>query len=241
MKTLSHAELLEVWETAVPLAPGRRTAWLLEGTGSASPDELVGAGIGETDRQILALHERCFGRTVETVGRCPRCAEPVECRLDLAALRLPARAVGPEPRRLTVLGLELECRLPTALDLDAVRGTGTNAPRRLFERCVVAARRGEHTVEPDALPDDIVTVAGAALEELDPQAALTLALRCPACAADWQAPLDPGALFWAEFDAWAKALLRDVDRLARTYGWSEREILALSVPRRRHYLELIAR
>ena len=37
----------------------------------------------------------------------------------------------------------------------------------------------------------------------------------------------------------AKRLLMDVHLLARAYGWSEAEVLALSPARRRFYLEMV--
>lgn len=240
MNAPSASVLLDAWEHAAQLPPGRRALRLLEGAGAHDPRELAGASVGETDRRLLALHERLFGRTVEVVGRCPRCGDAVEFALDLAAVRLDPAERRNSPAKITVLGIELECRLPTALDLDDVRSAGAGAARRLFERCLLHASREGATLEGAALPPEVFTAAGAALEALDPQAALAIALHCPACGGDWQAPLDPGALFWAEFDAWAKNLLREVDRIARAYGWSENEILALSAPRRRRYLELIA-
>ena len=52
-------------------------------------------------------------------------------------------------------------------------------------------------------------------------------------------PTDIAGFFWAELDAWARRLLREIHTLARFYGWSEAEILALSPLRRRCYLEMV--
>lgn len=240
MDVSSNSELLEAWEEAALLAPGRRALHLLCTAGGEDASALAEASVGETDRRLLRLHERLFGRRLEVVGRCPCCRESVECTLDLAAMRLAEPVPVAKPLRVAVLDLELECRLPTALDLDDIRGAGAGAARRLFERCVLRATRNGAETSREALGPDVLSAAGAALGEFDTQAASPLALQCPACGATWRAPLDPGALLWAEFDAWARQLLRDVDRLARAYGWSERDILALSPVRRRHYLELLA-
>jgi hypothetical protein len=43
---------------------------------------------------------------------------------------------------------------------------------------------------------------------------------------------------WAEVDVRARRLLADVATLARTYGWTEPEVLALSEARRAAYLRL---
>jgi len=79
----------------------------------------------------------------------------------------------------------------------------------------------------------------ARLSLADPHADIRLDLDCSACQARWQAPFDIVPFLWSAVDAWALRLLRDVHRLARAYGWREADILALSPPRRRCYLELL--
>jgi hypothetical protein len=81
----------------------------------------------------------------------------------------------------------------------------------------------------------------AAMAEADPQAEVELSLRCLMCGNQWLAPFDVVSFLWREIDAWATHILREVHQLASAYGWSERDILALSPLRRRHYLELIAK
>ena len=73
----------------------------------------------------------------------------------------------------------------------------------------------------------------------DPQASVRLALTCPACAHGSERPFDVVAYLWIEVDAWARRTLAEVHALAAAYGWSEREILALSARRRQLYLELV--
>jgi hypothetical protein len=45
---------------------------------------------------------------------------------------------------------------------------------------------------------------------------------------------------WTELRAHARRLLREVDVLARAYGWTEPDVLALDERRRAAYLELAA-
>ncbi len=52
-------------------------------------------------------------------------------------------------------------------------------------------------------------------------------------------PFDILSYLWTEIEDWAQRLLVDVHTLAVSYGWSERDILALSPRRRRMYLELL--
>jgi hypothetical protein len=89
------------------------------------------------------------------------------------------------------------------------------------------------------LPNDLLAALAAEMAARDPQAEILLDLTCPACGTPWQALFDVAAFFWAEVAAEAKRLLREVDALARAYGWREADILALSPRRRQAYLELI--
>jgi hypothetical protein len=78
-----------------------------------------------------------------------------------------------------------------------------------------------------------------ALLEADPQAEIRLDFTCPACAHEWELLFDIAEFFWTELSAQAQRLLREIDALARAYGWSEREILNLPAQRRQTYLELV--
>jgi hypothetical protein len=44
-------------------------------------------------------------------------------------------------------------------------------------------------------------------------------------------------VLWRALDRWARTALDEVRRLARGYGWSEQDILAMHPNRRRYYLE----
>jgi hypothetical protein len=84
-------------------------------------------------------------------------------------------------------------------------------------------------------------VLAAVEAELDRRAVVSargIAVECPDCGHGWTLELDVAAFVWREIEISAARLLHDVDVLARRYGWSEREILGLSAPRRRFYLEL---
>jgi len=78
------------------------------------------------------------------------------------------------------------------------------------------------------------------MTELDPLAEIELHFDCPACGHGWEELFDIASWLWVEVGDQALRLLREVDLLARIYGWSESEILALPPLRRSHYLRLAA-
>ena len=104
---------------------------------------------------------------------------------------------------------------------------------------MVQALRGGEPVAAAQLSADEVGQLAQAMAEADPQGDLLLALECGACGAAWEAPLDAAAFVWSEFAAEARRLLHEVDTLARSYGWTEPAILALSPRRRQRYLTLV--
>ena len=76
------------------------------------------------------------------------------------------------------------------------------------------------------------------MEQAAPAGAVDLLVRCPDCGLESALPLDVPALLWAEIEAQASALLRDVHALATGYGWTEADVLDLSPRRRASYLAL---
>src|SRR5262249_5963021 len=98
---------------------------------------------------------------------------------------------------------------------------------------------GAEVLEPATLPAEMLEAVEARMAEADPQADVRLALTCPACGHAWDATFDIADFFWAELEAWADRMLRDVPTPARTYGWPEPDIPAMSPRRRNRYLELI--
>jgi hypothetical protein len=47
------------------------------------------------------------------------------------------------------------------------------------------------------------------------------------------------SFFWREIQSAARRIVLEVDALARSYGWSEAEILNMTPARRQLYLEMV--
>lgn len=223
----SDIRILDAWDEGEALHPLHRALILLQ---LARPDETIEAladlTVAERDRGLLTLRAGLFGRTFQAVASCPACAETLDLAFDLDALD----SAAPEPVDATIrLGRrKAELRLPTTLDLlDMI---ALPPPER---EAALAARLAGRPLEPDE-----IRIVEQALPKLDPLAEVAIDFGCPACEHRWTAPFDIAAYLWDELDDHARQLLRETDILARTYGWSEREILTLSHRRRQAYLEL---
>jgi hypothetical protein len=90
------------------------------------------------------------------------------------------------------------------------------------------------------LTDVDLAAIDAAAAHLAGPAAATLATSCPRCDADVRVAIDVGALLWERVSTAAQHLLVEIATLARAFGWSEDDVLALTPARRSAYLALAA-
>jgi hypothetical protein len=230
VRELSASEILDVWERGRDRTLPERALELLAAGGHPAPPESV--SVGERDALLVELRELTFGPSLAAVVSCASCGELLEVELAAADLREERGGAGDQALELEVEGARVRFRLPTAADLVAVAiAPDTGAGRALLlERCVIEG-------EPGPRVEDAVS---AKMADADPAAWIELALACPACEARWSAPFDIVSFLWAELDACARGLVRDVHALASAYGWRESDVLALSAERREAYLELVA-
>ncbi len=241
MLALRAADVLALWETGHPLHPVDRALVLLGATDpQRTRDELAALPLGQRDARLLALRERTFGDRLSASARCPDCGELAEFDLSCRALRGADQAVG--NGEVEVAGYTIGVRALNSFDLAAAVCSAdvSSARRALMTRCVTSARRGDAAVAPDELPDALCEDIGAAALATDPAAERLLDLRCPQCTRAWQITLDVAHVLWSEIAARARRVLLEVHLLARAYGWSEAEILALSDGRRGIYLQMVS-
>ena len=233
MRPLSPELLLRAWEHGRRRHPVDRAVMLhaLAEPG-LDPDRLPDAPLGDRNAAILRLREATFGVSMRAFLDCPRCSERLELDTDTATL-LSASAESGAP--VEVDGLRF--RPPTSRDLVDILGESETetARLRLLRLCLVGDIEGIDPALLASLGDRVED----ALEETDPLADLNLDFECESCGHNWQAPLDIAAFLWDEIDAHARRLLDEIHLLARAYGWSETEILALPEARRSAYIERV--
>jgi hypothetical protein len=260
MDALSTAALLRAWEGGLGRSPVERALVLLGTAGPDPPaDDPATLPIGERDARLLVLRERAFGPQLTGLTDCPGCGERLEfdfAAADVQAVRGRRPAAGRDGRpdvggdaveegveglRVAVGDFQVRFRLPNSVDLAAIPPDADVERARdlLLTRCVLEVRREGREGLVEHLPADVQDAVVARMAEADPQGDVQIALTCPACGNTWEAAFDILTTVWAEVDAWARRLLRDVHALASAYGWRETDVLALSPVRRQAYLEMV--
>jgi len=235
MRPLSAPDLLAIWEQGRARQPIDRALLLFAAACPELPaDRLADLPLGQRNAALLRLRQSTFGPEVRVYVDCPECTARMEMAMQTDMFLPPAgkeTAIG----ELDTDGFRF--RLPTSRDLAALRHNANeeSAALQLLERCCVAR-------PDDASPSSfqgLLEKIEAGLESLDPCADITLFLTCVTCEHAWATRFDIAAVLWDEVDARAGALLGSVHTLARAYGWSEREILALGEQRRSAYLDMV--
>ncbi|RXT36802.1 hypothetical protein B5V03_33380 [Bradyrhizobium betae] len=221
--------MLALWDRAAGRPRRQRDDALLMAAGAAATDS-IGAG----NAALLALRTKLFGAPWRLRAACPICRTDCEFMTDSATL---ADGLAPpadaRPPRIAIGGSELTLRPPALSDLAELAAASdcAAAAQLLLARCLGVA-------SPTAFDQGVLDKIEAELERCDPGAVLAFALDCPDCGHAWQAVIDIAPALWAEVQAAAERSLLEVDALAREYGWSEAEVLALPHARRAAYLQL---
>jgi len=249
MHTPTASELLQAWERGTESSAAARGLWLLDAScEDLDVESLLALPLGQRDALLLDLRKRLFGPSMHGVACCPACGATAEVELDVDTLRQGAQpgvgALGAEDVsirefRVSGRGEPIRFRLPDSRDLLAIQSSDDAAGARdlLIRRCVIDPSGEQPDGVTASLSDDVQFALARAMADADPQTDLSLAFTCPDCRQQWEPMFDVAHFLWQELHAWALRLLRDIDTLARSYHWSEADILAMSPRRRQAYLE----
>lgn len=238
MQSLSQADCLALWESGRTLHPLDQGLLTVQTAFPESRRESVADWpLGQRNRALAELHCANFGRWLRGWAACEQCSEKLEFQVDGHALI----ASGTDRAAERILYAGREFRLPTSRDIASIAAESDAAEVavRLLRQCLVATSSGSSEASGDAWSDDELEAIGERMAEADPLAEILLHFDCPACGCAFDESLDLAAFLWAQMEARARRLLLDVHELASAYGWSEMEILSLSVARRNAYLEMV--
>ncbi|MFD8716617.1 hypothetical protein ACFV2H_00950 [Streptomyces sp. NPDC059629] len=226
---------LAAWERGLREDPLDRAVTLLSTVAGLGREDAERTELGVRDAMLATALERLTaGTAIWGCVRCARCGEQLDVPVHPAALPRGPRYDPARPLEVEVAGVRIAFRLPDTGDLRALAGTDDPRAGRwlLLARCLPDGA--------DGIDEEAAALIEAAMEEASPGASVTLAVDCPVCAASTVAALDIPALLWAQVQTRALTLLHEVHVLARAYGWTEPDVLALGPVRRAAYLELAA-
>lgn len=228
LENQSESEVLDLWEQGVGLDRWRREEALLAVSGTPP------RGLGARNVALLGLRNAHFHGAWPMRSTCPQCGAEAEFGVDSAELAAKLASADPDERQeFDWRGLTIIARAPTVDDLHiaAKAAHPLKVARALVALCIEGAGLADYD-------DDAIYDLGDRLEALDPAATLQFNLTCPDCAHAWPALVDVADAVWREVRGAAERLLLEVDALARAYGWTEEQVLALSPTRRAAYLQL---
>lgn len=212
---------------------------------SPSEEAIAGLVIGDRERLLFKLWGMTFGDELDLVAHCPGCGELQEMAVRPGDLpgAVPDAPIGLEHeiRPETADGRwRIRFRLPTGRDQESAARDPDQAKAALIAACVTEC------VGPDGeslAPQAAEQIFGALLEDafqrLDPDAEATSSITCGACGHASVALLDGFAILHAGLTR-GEDIYRDTYWMSRTYHWSEADILAMPIARRKRYLALAA-
>lgn len=243
MYQLNAAELLTIWDVGRIASPSRRGLLLLSAVLPGEKEILSNLSLGELNARLLRLRKQLFGSTLNCLASCPECKTSIETAFGIEALLSHESNFVSDQNIIYSLSYEnykIDFRLPTAADLLAiVEKPDTNAAGELVERLIEKSISNGECIPISELPLQALESMERQITELDPLAHIELDLSCPDCHNNWLEVLYVIDFLWLEIGNLSKRILFEVARLASAFGWSEREILALTPERRRSYLELL--
>lgn len=244
MRPVTTSELLTIWEREMNQPLIQKTLILLcQACQEMESNDVAKLSIGDRDVRLFQLRQWMFGSILKNIADCPACTERIEWETSIKDLRLPP-VHNHEPAKefdLEVDEFNIRFRLPNSIDISSVIANNVRQPdpRMLLITFILEARCNQDMYEINDLPDKVLKALDRRIEELDPQADIRMKINCPNCNHQWDARFDIASYLWTEINSWTKRILRDVCILARTFGWSEQDILKMNSTRRHLYLEMV--
>jgi hypothetical protein len=202
-----------------------------------TPGDVQTLSVGDRERLLLAVSARLLGPELQLMATCPHCREKAEITArvaDLIALPCPA----PDEIHLEAEDGRWRARIrpPTGADLKRAARGAPDAARVLLTDCLIElVDPSGRPVEATVLPAECEAHVASALAGLDRMAECSVEINCPYCQVPIEALVDGYTLLRAALGG-AGNLYQEVLGMTRAYRWSEAEIMALPVIRRRRYL-----
>jgi hypothetical protein len=183
--------------------------------------------VGDRDYLAMKLSQLTFGRRVDLVLTCDACGKKMDADFDLDAVPVAERPQQAE----YVLRVEDESALRFRLPRGEDQETATSAVA-LLTRCLLD---GTGRV----LSDATFVRLDREIERVAPRVEGSIDATCPECGSTSVVRFDPCAVLFRQLYGRQRQFDHGVHLLSLHYHWPLREILALSIARREHFLRLL--
>jgi hypothetical protein len=205
--------------------------------GSVAPidlDRIRALAVLDRDVLMLALRQQLFGDRVQTTISCPQCGDKIDLDFHLSDLPIPDRSHDTPRYEFAIDRQTIAYRLPNGGDQEAaavwIGSDPDRAERTILQRCVDQL---------DRLSPDQIAALRDEMARRDPQLIDEFDAHCPECGGDFTVHFDIQDFVLREIAGASAQLYRQVHTLAWYYHWSETEILAMPLRKRRIYLDLL--
>lgn len=193
------------------------------------------------DRVAILFNARkiILGNIIACTATCLNCSSKMSFDLNISdLLQIHRSDKNQEFYELNTEGYKIKFRPLCAIDQDysikkfsSVEMIGN----KLVKSCVV----NSIPLLPKILPKKIEIDIGMKMDDIDPLSDLSLRVSCPECSKIFEVFFPSEEFILREFAAHSKNLEHEIHWIALHYGWSESEILKLSLQKRKRYVELI--
>ncbi|MFC6638151.1 hypothetical protein GV827_14070 [Sulfitobacter sp. JBTF-M27] len=229
MAQIPDSAILDLWDNGACEHPLDRALGLIALVESElSREELAALPIAERDRRLFDVTEAVFGSQLALSATCTLCGAESELTFSVSDIK-ELGSPNTERRVLRHDGRDYPYRMPNSRDL-------ANALRAPDPQQALILSVLDRTEADDAL----IAACDAALEAQSGLEALSLGFDCAECGAAEDAPFDILDYLWTRIAAEARRLMWDIHLLARSYGWTSREILSLSPLRRAEHVAMVS-
>lgn len=234
----TETQLLELWERGYNATPIERALLL---SAAANPgltaEELLDLPIGLRDGKLILFRSALFGHHVSSTANCPKCQTRLELSFNLNPMIELTNQYTTTSFPVVWQGLQIEVRCPNTRDIiNVARSRSAKHEAMLLEKCIVDRPLALSELNESESLNDMIA---ATIEQHDPLGDIEFSMHCTDCSHNFQTPFDIVSFLWTELNAWCQRLMSSIHLLARSYSWTERDVLLLSPWRRQVYLNMI--
>ena len=222
MRAIDERLALQLVEEGTGLAPLDQALLLVSSVEDLPAESAAELAVDERDAKLIAARIAAFGAGVTFFTPCPHCGEGNEADFDLNSI--PRRQS--ERIEISIDGRPICLRPPSSRAVAAA--AAASDPKILLHACAEGVGPADDPRTLERIEQELASAF--------PLLNITFDMTCAQCSREFTTRFDIGAWLWREVEALADQAVDTVDRLARAYGWSESDILAMPQSRRALYL-----